>query len=108
MSSASIDKGSRGLVEIGKALDGIRVGVTFLTPENLREPWILYEAGALARTIDDSARLCTYLLGGLKNADVEPPLGQFQHTSPENEDTRHLIYTIIKPWVRMSPFPKER
>jgi hypothetical protein len=65
-------------MEMAKALDGIKVGITCLTPENLDAPWILYEAGSLAKTVDDSTRLCTYLLGDLKNADIEPPLGQFQ------------------------------
>jgi hypothetical protein len=96
MSSVSIDKGSRGLAEIGKALDGITVGITCLTPENRTEPWILYEAGCLSKTINDSTRLCTYLLGGLKNEDIEPPLGQFQHTSPNPNDTRALVHTINK------------
>src|SRR5712692_8677692 len=82
-SGLSIDKGSRGLVEIAQALDGIRVGVTFLTPENLNEPWILYEAGCLTKTVDNKTHLCTYLLGGLEPKDIEPPLSQFQHTRPE-------------------------
>lgn len=96
MSSHSIGKGSRGALEIAKALDGTKVGLTCLTPENLTEPWILYEAGCLSKTIDDSTRLCTYLLGGLKNEDIEPPLGQFQHTSPSEKDTRALVHTINK------------
>jgi hypothetical protein len=96
MSSVSIDKGSRGLVEMVNALDGITVGISCLTPENLAEPWILYEAGCLSKTINDSTRLCTYLLGGLKNEDIEPPLGQFQHTSPNEKDTRALVHTINK------------
>jgi hypothetical protein len=108
LSSANIDKGSRGLMEMAKALDGIKVGVTFLTPENLDAPWILYEAGSLAKTVDDSTRLCTYLLGGLKNHDIKPPLGQFQHTSPEKEDTRHLIRTINKAVGEDEPLSDKR
>lgn len=96
MSAHSIDKGSRGALEIAKALDGTKVGITCLTPENLNAPWILYEAGCLSKTIDESTRLCTYLLGGLKNSDIEPPLGQFQHTSPTRGDTRTLVHTINK------------
>jgi hypothetical protein len=38
MSSADIDKGSRGLQEMAKALDGIKVGISCLTPENPEEP----------------------------------------------------------------------
>jgi hypothetical protein len=94
MSESDIDKGTRGLVEIAKALEGIRVGITCLTPENLRAPWILYEAGALSKTVDDKTRLCTYLLAGLQPQDVEPPLGMFQATKGTREDTLKLLKTI--------------
>jgi hypothetical protein len=57
MSAQSIDKGTRSLQEIAKALDGIKFGITFLTPENLTEPWILYEAGALTKNVDAGSRL---------------------------------------------------
>ena len=107
MSSANIDKGSRGLLEMAKALDGIKVGISFLTPENLSEPWILYEAGALSKTIDASTRLCTYLLGGLTKENIEPPLGQFQHTSPNKEDTRILVHTINKAVGEDDPLPEK-
>jgi hypothetical protein len=107
MSSANIDKGSRGLLEMAKALDGIKVGISCLTPENLTAPWILFEAGSLAKTIDDSTRLCTYLLGGLTNENIEPPLGQFQHTSPNKEDTRSLVRTINKAVGEDDPLPEK-
>ena len=94
MSESDIEKGSRGLDEIGKALAGIKIGITCLTPENLNASWILYEAGCLAKALDDKTRLCTYLLGGLKPQDVPPPLGMFQATRPEKADTRKLVSTI--------------
>jgi hypothetical protein len=37
-SPKSIDKGTRNLPEIAKALEGMKFGITFLTPENLTEP----------------------------------------------------------------------
>jgi len=107
MSKTDIDKGTRGLAEIAKALEGIRVGITCLTPENVSAPWILYEAGALSKTIDESARLCTYLLGGLKKQDIEPPLGQFQHTLPEKDETLHLVRTINKAVGGDDPLPEK-
>jgi hypothetical protein len=94
MSDTDIDKGSRGLNEVIKALEGMRVGIVCLTPENLNEPWILYEAGALSKTIDDKTRLCTYLLGGLQFQDIRQPLGMFQHTKANKEETWKLIRTI--------------
>jgi hypothetical protein len=92
--STHIDKGSRGINEVTKALEGMRVGIVCLTPENMNEPWILYEAGALSKTIDDQTRLCTYLLGGLQFQNVRPPLGMFQHTEANKDETRKLISTV--------------
>jgi hypothetical protein len=94
MSDTDIAKGSRGLDDLSKALEGIKVGISCLTPENLREPWILFEAGALSKSLDDRTRLCTFLVGGLQLQDVSPPLGMFQATRAEKEDTRKLMHTI--------------
>jgi len=94
MSDADIAKGSRGLNELTKALYSMRVGVTCLSPDNLEAPWLLFEAGALSKAIDDTNRLCTYLLDGLKPEDVKAPLGMFQATKATKEDTRKLIQTI--------------
>ena len=94
MSETDVDKGSRGLYEIVTALDGIKVGISCLTPENVNKPWILYEAGALSKTIDDKTRLCTYLLGGLQAQNIEPPLGMFQHTEARKDETKKLVRAI--------------
>lgn len=94
MSDREVPKGSRGLHEVARALEGIKVGITCLTPENLAAPWILYEAGALSKALDDETRLCTYLLGGLEFQDVKPPLGMFQATKAEKEETRKLVQSI--------------
>ncbi len=94
MSETDIEKGSRGLDEVVRALEGIKVGIICLTPENLDERWILYEAGALSKTIDDKTRLCTYLLGNLQPQNIRQPLGMFQHTRANRDETRKLIHTI--------------
>ena len=94
MSDADIEKGSRGLNELAKALNATTVGIVCLTPENLETAWVLFEAGALSKAIDDSNRLCTYLLDGLKPEDIKPPLGMFQATRATKEDTRRLVRTV--------------
>lgn len=96
MSEADIDKGSRGLDEVGRALEGMKIGIICLTPENLDARWILYEAGALSKTLDAKTRLCTYLLAGLQFQNVQAPLGMFQATKAEKEETRKLVHTINK------------
>lgn len=94
MSESDVEKGTRGLQEITHALEGIKVGVVCLAPDNLESSWIHYEAGALSKTIDEKTRLCTFLLCGLRNEHVKPPLGMFQHTRAEKEETRKLVRTI--------------
>lgn len=76
MSEEDIEKGSRGLDDIGKALAAMGVGTICLTPENLEKPWILFEAGALATAPGDKARVCPYLFGDLRPENVKPPPGK--------------------------------
>ena len=94
MSSASIEKGTRGANEISDALRTVKMGIVCLTPENLTAPWLLFEAGALSNAVAEKTHVYTYLLGGLKHSDVMSPLGEFQHTIPEKEDTLKLLRTI--------------
>jgi hypothetical protein len=94
MSDEDIEKGSRGLDEIAKALEAMSVGIVCLTPENLDKPWILFEAGALSKTLSDKTRVCPYLFGGLRSENVKPPLGMFQTTEAVKEDTRKLVGTV--------------
>jgi hypothetical protein len=94
MSDSEIDKGSRSLGEIAKALSDIKVGIICLTPENLDRPWLFFEGGALSKSIDERTRLCIYLIGGLEPADVSPPLGMFQGTVATKAETLKLVRTI--------------
>jgi hypothetical protein len=107
MSDQSIDKGTVGIDEIAKALDGIKLGIVCLTPENLESRWIHYEAGALAKSVDPATRLWTYLIGGLENTQIQPPLGRFQSTKAEKEDTRTLVHSVNKA-VSLEPVPAHR
>jgi hypothetical protein len=95
-SEVDIDKGTVGIDEIRKALNGMQVGIFFLTPENRESVWMPYEAGSLLNEVNDKSRVCTYLLGGLQIQHVRGPFGMFQHTRPDREDTRQLVHTINK------------
>lgn len=89
--SRDIAKGARWGPEVADRLEKSKVGIVCLTPENLDERWILFEAGALSKT--KNARVCTFLLD-LKPVDVEEPLSQFQHTQANKEDMKRLVQTI--------------
>jgi hypothetical protein len=92
MSETDIAKGARWGFDMARELDETRVGIICLTPENLNAPWILFEAGALSKTLEDTY-VCPYLLD-VRPADLEGPLAQFQAATAEEEDTRKLVQTI--------------
>lgn len=96
MSKADIDKGSRWHLELAKALEATKVGIICLTPENPSAPWLLFESGALSKTMDRGTRVCTYLLAGLQPQEVAPPLGDFQATKAEKEETRQMLQDVNK------------
>src|SRR5206468_304651 len=92
-----IDKGAISLDAINNELKDARFGIVCLTPENLSEKWIHFEAGAIARTVIDgkSGRLWTFLLG-LTYKDVQGPLAQFQHTVSDMEDILELVRGLVR------------
>jgi TIR domain len=92
ISSRDIPKGARWSQHIAAQLEGAKMGVICLTPENLSAPWILFEAGAMAKTLEETF-VCTFLLG-IKPSDVRDPLAQFQATKADENDTRMMLQTI--------------
>ncbi|MBE3038160.1 MAG: toll/interleukin-1 receptor domain-containing protein [Chloroflexi bacterium] len=87
-----IEKGAKWNSEIAKELETSNVGVICLTQDNTEKPWILFESGALSKTLD-KARVCT-LLFNLDAADVKGPLTSFQATRFVREDFKRLVSTI--------------
>src|SRR5256886_4945790 len=92
VSSEDIPKGARWTVALGSELGATEFGIICLVPENLSEPWVTFEAGAMSRSID-AARVAP-LLVGVAIKDVPGPLAQFQCTVFEKEDVRRLVRSI--------------
>jgi hypothetical protein len=90
--SEQIAKGARWSPEVARELQETRFGIVCLTPENLTAPWILFETGALSKTIE-STYVCPYLLE-LKPADLQGPLAQFQAAKADRTDTLDLVKSI--------------
>lgn len=91
ISSQNIGKGERGGEVIADNLENSKFGIVCLTPENLSAPWILFESGALSKIV--TSPVCTYLYE-ITSTDIKQPLGQFQHTVANKEDTLALIQSI--------------
>jgi TIR domain len=91
MSEEDISKGSRWPVELAQELEHCDFGVICLTPENVAEPWIHFEAGALSKLSE--SRVAPFLLG-LGKEDVVGPLVQFQACRSDVDDVLRLLRSI--------------
>jgi len=92
ISSSDIDKGARWSTDVATRLETAKIGIICLTPSNLHEDWILFEAGALSKTLRNTF-VCPVLID-LKQADVTGPLAQFQSTRANKEEILRLVKTI--------------
>lgn len=89
---ADIDKGARWSTEISKELSESKIGILCVTPHNIHSDWILFEAGALSKSLDRS-RVCPILFG-ITSTDLAGPLKQFQTTVFDKTDIHQLLNTI--------------
>ncbi|MEB0060187.1 toll-Interleukin receptor [Variovorax sp. LG9.2] len=92
LSSSDIDRGALWMGDINQRLQESTVGIFCLTHENRSAPWILFEAGAVAKGVHTS-RICTLLID-LETTDISGPLGQFNHTRPTRDDMLKLAKSL--------------
>ena len=92
ISTKDIDRGSLWFSEIQDQLQDVTTGIICLTQENKEKPWILFEAGALAKGLSNS-RVCTLLID-LEPHDILAPLSQFNHTKPDRDGIYALVHTL--------------
>lgn len=105
MSDVDIDKGSRWSKDIALQLEESKVGIICLTPENLEAPWILFEAGALSKSLEKTY-VCPFLFK-IDPSDIKGPLVQFQATKANKNDTQKLLHTINQA-LEGEAIPKEK
>jgi hypothetical protein len=92
MSAHDIGAGARWGHELHQQLESSNFGILCLTSENIGAPWLLYEAGSLAKSVSD-ARVVPYRLN-LAAADVPFPLAQFQGVDADEGGTKKLIESL--------------
>ena len=92
MSSADISAGKRWSPEVAKELEESDLGILFLTPENVSAPWIMFEAGALAKKLEIAKVIP--LLFDLEISDISPPISDFQARKLNFEGVRDVITSI--------------
>jgi hypothetical protein len=92
VSSEDIDKGARWSTDIASELQDSTYGILCVTKENLHAPWLMFEAGALSKTMEKSY-VCPFLFD-IKRAEVNGPALQFQSTIFEKEDIKKLLQSL--------------
>jgi hypothetical protein len=90
--SRDIPSGSNWNAHINNNISKNDFGIICLTEENKNSRWILFEAGALAKGIENN--FVSPILIDIKPENVEFPLAQFQLTKPIAEDVFKLLSTI--------------
>jgi hypothetical protein len=91
--SDHIDAGEMWARRLESELDQSQFGVLCLTEDNYQAPWLLFEAGAIAKKFG-SARVVPYLIDDLPAAADRSPLAQFQHVQANREGTFRLVKSI--------------
>lgn len=99
-----IAKGARWFPEIAKELDASRIGLLCLTADNLTAPWMMFEAGALAKSLEKS-RVCP-LLFGVEPSDLSGPLAQFQAARFDRAEF-HRVLKMINAELGAEALPTE-
>lgn len=92
LSTTDLAAGARWGDELAKSLDETNFGVICLTREALDSPWLVFEAGALSKSVAQG-RVCPYLIG-IRPAEVTGPLGQFQSKLADRDGTFDLLAAI--------------
>jgi hypothetical protein len=94
LSDADVSAGDRWATVVAKELETSNFGVICVTPENLNSPWVLFEAGALAKAMQGSKVIP--LLFNLEFSDISGPLAQFQAKKCDREGVSEVITSINK------------
>lgn len=90
-SPEDIDKGANWDSVIRDELSSSSFGIVCLTPQNVDAPWINFEAGAIANTLDSRV---SALMIGINPSDISGPLVRYQATCIEKDDFFKLIKGI--------------
>ena len=92
MSASDIDKGARWSMDLANHLEEAQFGLICLTQDNLEAPWLLFEAGALSKFIDNS-RVVPYL-HRITPTQVQGPLAQFEAAAADKPSTLDVLKSI--------------
>ena len=94
VSDSDIQAGERWSHQIAEALEASKFGIICTTRENLNLPWLLFEAGALAKSMEDGK--VVPLLLDLDLMEVSGPLAQFQGKKADEAGICDILVSLNK------------
>lgn len=92
VSENDISAGDRWAQTIAGELENSNFGILCITPENLSSEWILFEAGALSKSMQDAKVIP--LLFGLELSGLTGPLSQFQALKVDQDGMLNVAKAI--------------
>jgi TIR domain len=95
MSKENIRSGTAWFPTIMGQLAKTEFGIVCLTPDNVDNRWIHFEAGAIAKRVSEDARVTPYLIG-MTSSHVKSPFNALQHREAKKDPTFDLVLDINK------------
>ena len=92
LSETDLRAGERWGPEIARQLDDANFGLVCVTPESLGSDWLMFEVGALAKSVSNGRVVS--ILFDLNPANIEPPFSQFQSIELTLEGFKNLFVDL--------------
>ena len=92
MSQEDIGPGMRWSHEIASELEASTFGLICITPENQSNPWIMFETGALSKTLEQTF-VCPYLYD-IQASELSGPISQFQALVSSRDGTLKILKSL--------------
>jgi hypothetical protein len=106
LSEADVAAGERWAQAVAQELESSNFGIICVTPENIGSPWVLFEAGALAKSMQGAKVIP--LLWNLEFSDISGPLAQFQAKKVERGGLAEVINSINQSAEQIVPEDRAR
>lgn len=106
MSDEDIEPGTLWHQGLSCVLSGTSAALICLTRSNVGAPWLHYEAGAVATTLGDNARVVPILIDVLQS-DVKGPMMHFQAVPVKKEHMLRLVHTLNELSEEQRRMPRE-
>jgi hypothetical protein len=92
MSERGIEAGSRWVKKLDEEMESTEFGILFLTPENQGSPWLVHEAGALGKSVEESRVVPVAI--DMDVSDIDWPLARFQGVQLCRDGVLDLLQSI--------------